>query len=105
MSTNEHLMSLLHKGRHSDVTLVAEGKQFKVHRCIMTELCPHLESILYNKNAKETIKFPQLSAVLLEEIVSFIYTGKILRLENLPEIATLAKNVRILKFSSKFELF
>jgi len=80
----------------ADVTLVAkDGKEFKAHRQVLSEASPFFEKLL-NSDMKENnegvIRLEILTASQMNDIVEFIYTGKIEistedQAENLIEVA------------------
>jgi hypothetical protein len=101
-SSSEHLRGLLYRGKHYDVKLIAEGKEFKAHKCILAEMSPVLEATFYKgKTNVSQVNVANISAPVLEEVIHFIYTGKIVKLEFLPEILKAADRV---SFSVKFTL-
>ncbi|CAG9317843.1 unnamed protein product [Blepharisma stoltei] len=63
----------------SDLTVVVEGTQFKVHKVIMAARCPYFRAML-NSGMKETssqeVSFPDLSSKAFELIIDWIYSDK-----------------------------
>lgn len=71
--------NLLADPKFSDVTLVAEGLQYKAHKSILSARSPVFSAMfehdLIEKNAN-TINIPNMSSECLKEFLLFIYTGE-----------------------------
>lgn len=94
LSSSEHLRGLLYKGRHYDIKLIAEEREFKCHKCIVAEMSPVLETTFYKSKVNVSqVKIGNISAPVLEEVIHFMYTGKIVKLEYLPDIMKAADRV------------
>ena len=69
------------QGYLCDVTLVAkEGKEFKAHRNVLSAASPFFDKLLQSemKEMKEgIIRFEEISASIMEDILEFIYTGSV----------------------------
>ena len=64
-----------------DITLVAkEGKEFKAHRNVLSAVSPFFVK-LFQSEMKEKeegiIRFEEISASILEDVLKFIYTGHV----------------------------
>ena len=65
-----------------DITLVAkEGKEFKAHRNVLSAVSPFFAK-LFQSEMKEKeegiIRFEEISASILEDVLEFIYTGHVM---------------------------
>ena len=65
-----------------DITLVAkEGKEFKAHRNVLSAVSPFFAK-LFQSEMKEKeegiIRFEEISASILEDVLEFIYTGHVI---------------------------
>ena len=68
-----------------DITLVAkEGKEFKAHRNVLSAVSPFFAK-LFQSEMKEKeegiIRFDEISASILEDVLEFIYTGHVMILD------------------------
>ena len=68
-----------------DITLVGkEGKEFKAHRNVLSAVSPFFAR-LFQSEMKEKeegiIRFEEISASILEDVLEFIYTGRVMILD------------------------
>ncbi|XP_064464742.1 speckle-type POZ protein-like [Ornithodoros turicata] len=84
---------------YADVTLIAEGKDFRVHKIILAMRSPVFAAMLKN-NMKEKqenrVHLDDISAEALQEMITFIYT------DTAPNMAPLA--VDLLHAAEKYDL-
>lgn len=84
----EDLEELFNSQDLSDVTICANGKEFKAHKAILAARSPMFRG-MFSHDMKETklnrVDVPDVDADVLQEMLRFIYTGKSLleqRLQN-----------------------
>ena len=77
MST--HFGSLLSSGEFSDVTLVVGGKELKAHKFVLSTRSPVFKT-MFQVNMKEKltnrVKIEDVELPVLQEMLTFMYTGK-----------------------------
>ena len=68
-----------------DITFVAkEGKEFKAHRNVLSAVSPFFVKLFQSemKEKEEGItRFEEISALILEDVLEFIYTGHVMILD------------------------
>ena len=64
-----------------DITLVAnDGKEFKAHRNVLSAASPFFDRLLQSEmkeNKEGVVRFKDLSASRLEDVLEFVYTGNV----------------------------
>ena len=64
-----------------DITLVAkEGKEFKAHRNVLSAVSPFFVKLFHSEMKEKEegiIRFEEISASILEDVLEFIYTGHV----------------------------
>ena len=64
-----------------DITLVAkDGKEFKAHRNVLSAASPFFDRLLQSEmkeNKEGVVRFEELSASSLEDVLEFVYTGNV----------------------------
>ena len=69
---------LLQQGTHSDVTIVVEDKEFKVHKSILSARSPVFEKMFQHsmeENIRNRVRIEDLDSEVVHEMLTFIYTG------------------------------
>ena len=66
-----------------DVTIVAKGKEFKAHKAVLAAASPFFLTLLISdmKESKEQlikIELQEATAAVMEDVLKYVYTGKIL---------------------------
>jgi len=76
----------------SDVCLLAEGRKFHAHRAILSARSPVFAAMFETPpenadvgHAKSTVDVHDLESDVLEEMLRFIYTGRVTQLELMAE--------------------
>ena len=68
-----------------DITLVAnEGKEFKAHKNVLSAVSPFFDKVFQSEmkeNEEGIIRFEEISASILEDVLEFIYTGHVMILD------------------------
>ncbi|XP_058797138.1 TD and POZ domain-containing protein 4-like isoform X2 [Phymastichus coffea] len=95
------LSNLYEKGDLSDFTIVAEGKTFNVHKCVLAA-----RSIVFRKHIEENIDHESmtlnLKSDIVEEMLRFIYTNTVHKLEELVyDLYNVAKEHHLQELRSK----
>lgn len=77
---------LLEDEKYSDTKLIVGNKEFKVHKCILAARSP-VFSAMFECNMKEkienSVEITDVEPDLMKEVLRFIYTGKVNRMENM----------------------
>ena len=87
-SLRADLGSLLRRGLHSDVILVAEGKMFRAHKNILSARSPAFEAAFQHdtrESDEKYVYFQDVSADTVEKMLQHIYTGEVSNLEQSAE--------------------
>ena len=75
------LMKIIYqKAHHTDVTVVAEGEEFKAHKCMLSASSDVFERMLQQpmaETANNIIKIEDITAKILKVMFEFIYTGHV----------------------------
>lgn len=77
---------VLENKKFSDVTITADGKIFKLHKCILSS-CSDVFDAMFTSDVKEKndnlVEITDIKSEILEEFFHFIYTGKVNRIEDI----------------------
>nr|XP_018671645.1 kelch-like protein 12 [Ciona intestinalis] len=85
--------------RYCDVTLVAEGQKFPAHRAILAASSKYFDTMFSSQMKEEferVIKIKEVTKVAMEQVITFIYTNKILLSEeNIDEVLHAASLMQV----------
>lgn len=84
----DYLELWLENQNFSDVTLIAGGKKFKAHTCILSARSP-VFSAMFQDNMEEeqeySVQFTDIDDETLRKLLQFIYSGKVENIQNSAE--------------------
>lgn len=79
---------LLTNEEFSDITIVAEGKSFKLHKCILSTRSNVFEAMFRNDMVEKnqgTVQIEDIRHEVLQELFQFVYTGKVNRITSIAD--------------------
>ncbi|XP_035209789.1 speckle-type POZ protein B-like [Stegodyphus dumicola] len=79
-SLSRDMQTMYEENHHSDFTLICGSEKFHVHKCVLSARSPVFASMLQhpmNETAENRMIIPDIDAVVLNQLVSFMYTGLI----------------------------
>lgn len=91
--------TLLKEGKYSDVKIIVNGTEIKAHKAILSARSPVFNAMFESKmseNRENIIRIEDFSEEVIEELLTFIYSGKVM---NLPKVAK-----ELLSAADKYEL-
>ena len=90
------LEQILDEPTLSDVTFVVNGRNFQAHRIILAARSPVFGALFQNEfremKIKSTVDIVDIDADVFEELLRFVYTGRVNQLEQLAEHLLFASN-------------
>lgn len=74
----DRFKNFLASGDYSDITIVATGKNYKLHKCVLAS-CSDVFDKMFQKELKEInlLVISDVRTEVLDEFFSFIYTGQV----------------------------
>nr|XP_018671641.2 kelch-like protein 12 isoform X5 [Ciona intestinalis] len=85
--------------RYCDVTLVAEGQKYPAHRAILAASSNYFDTMFSSQMKEEferVIKIKEVTKVAMEQVITFIYTNKVLLSEeNIDEVLHAASLMQV----------
>ena len=75
-----NLNNLRHEGSLCDVTLVVEGREFRVHRNVLAASSPYFRNMFTSDIREKTeskVAIEALTSSVMEGLLSYIYTGAV----------------------------
>lgn len=85
-SISTNFATMLQKNKYSDIIFMVQGEEFKLHRNILSARSPVFE-VMFESNFEESkqnrVTITDIEVDVFEELIKFIYTGKIDQLDNL----------------------
>ena len=95
--------NLLESGIHSDIILVVKGKEFPVHKAILSARSPVFAAMFEHEDTKEAnegkVEITDILDDVFQELLNYTYTSRIPIKEQLtPELLSAADKVCQLKY-------
>lgn len=93
------LKRLLDNNEHSDITVEVGNKTFSCHKAVLAAMSPYFDA-MFSSGMRETISghvtFPDMEVDLFENVLNYIYTGKVdLTIENAVELLHISAVLQI----------
>lgn len=85
---SEDLEKLLENGSYSDVTLVSDGKEIRVHKNVLTARSPVFAAMFQHnmlEKRKNKVHIDDIKHEVLKEMLRFIYCSRVKNVESLAE--------------------
>jgi hypothetical protein len=70
----------------TDVTVVADGKEFKAHKVVLASQSQFFKTRFASRwsgSAGDKIEMTDVSASIMEEILSYVYTGTVINIDKI----------------------
>ncbi|XP_041349089.1 kelch-like protein 24 [Gigantopelta aegis] len=76
----DNMEKLRLEGHYSDITIIVSGKTFPCHKVILSSGSPYFKSMFASgmeESRKDTVDLKEVDALVFENVLHFIYTGKV----------------------------
>ena len=99
LNLSQNYSELLKDGKYSDVKISVNGEEFNAHKAILSSRSPVFNAMFESKmleNRENLIRIEDFRPEVIEELMTFIYSGKV---KNLSKVAK-----ELLSAADKYEL-
>ncbi|XP_054163686.1 speckle-type POZ protein-like [Oppia nitens] len=99
LNLSENYSDLLKEGKYSDVKLIVDGTELPAHKSILSARSPVFNAMFssdMSENRENIIRIDDLTKEVIEELLNFIYSGKVTNLSKVSK--------ELLSAADKYEL-